>query len=377
MSLFYVKKVETKREMNDFIALPRLIYAHCLHYVPDLDSDVRKAFDKKCNPGLKNCDVQPFIAYDDNQKAVGRIVGIVNHRANATWQTQHVRFGLIEMVNDQALCDALLAAVEDWGREKGMDHIEGPMGITDFDKEGMLVSDFDQTGSMVTIYNPEYYHRLLEARGYAKVVDWVQVKIRIPGQVPPRYARAAALVRQMYGVHIELLTRKEAYGEKGHEVFRLVNRAYRPLYGFTEFNDEQIDSVLKHYLPFADLRMIPTIRDNDGKLIGVAITLGSLTEALQRARGRLLPWGWFHLVRAIKFRHENKAELLLIAISPDFQGLGVNSLFFDYFIPLYNRLGYTWAETGPQLENNMKELTQWRSLQPLIYKRRRCYGKKL
>lgn len=363
--------------MNDFITLPRLIYAHCPYYVPDLESDVRKAFNKKYNPGLKNCEAQSFIAYDSDQKPVGRIVGIINRRANATWQTRHVRFGLIEMINDQAVCDALLTAVEDWGRAKGMDRIEGPMGITDFDKEGMLVSDFDQIGSMVTIYNPDYYPRLLEARAYSKVVDWVQVKIRIPEQVPPRYARAAALVKQMYGVHVELVTRREAYGNKGLEVFHLINRAYRPLYGFSEFTDEQIHSVLHNYLPLADMRMIPTLRNADGKLLGVAITLGSLTHALQKARGRLFPWGWIPLVRAIKFRHERKAEFLLIAIDPDFQGMGLNALFFDYFIPLYNRLGYTWAETGPQLEDNMKELTQWRSLEPVIYKRRRCYGKDL
>ena len=165
MDKIQVKKVETKREMNDFVRLAEGLYAGCPYYVPDLEMDVRETFDPRKNAGLEFSDIQPFIAYNADGKAVGRIAGIINHRANEKWKTKNVRFGFIEFIDDPDVSAALLNAVETWGKERGMEHIQGPMGIFDFDKEGMLVEDFDQLGSMITIYNPPYYPKHLEALG--------------------------------------------------------------------------------------------------------------------------------------------------------------------------------------------------------------------
>ena len=363
--------------MDDFVRLPRTIYAGNPCYVPDLEADIRDTFDPRKNAGLDFTDIQPFVAYDGEGRAVGRIAGIINHRANQKWGTRNVRFGFIEFTDDARVSAALLHAVEQWGRERGMTRIEGPMGIFDFDKEGMLVEDFDRMGSMVTIYNPPYYPRHLEALGYTKEVDWVQVSVEVPREVPAKYARVARLSGEMFGLHVRKLTTREVKQGYGRKVFQLLNAAYAPLFGYTELSDRQIDDYLKRYIPLLDWQLLPVVENEQGELVGVAITMPSLSHALRKANGRLLPWGWLHLIRALKWKREGKAELFLIAVRPDYQGLGVNALFFADLIPIYNRYGFTHAETGPQLEDNVKELSQWKPLNPTLGKRRRCYGKSL
>ena len=377
MNKIQVKKVETKREMNDFVRLPRELYEGCPYYVPDLEMDIRETFDPRKNAGLEFSDIQPFIAYDADGKAVGRIAGIINHRANEKWKTKNVRFGLIEFIDDPDVSAALLHAVEAWGKERDMEHIQGPMGIFDFDKEGMLVEDFDQLGSMITIYNPPYYPKHLEALGYEKEVDWVQIRINVPEEVPAKYARVAKLSKEMFGLHVRKLTQKDIAQGYARKVFELLNQAYAPLFGYTELSDRQIDDYAKRYIPLMDLELVPIIENEAGELIGVAITMTSLSHALQKSEGRLLPFGWFHLVRALKWKRDEKAELFLIAVRPDYQGLGVNALVFDDLIPIYNKLHIRWAETGPQLETNVKELSQWKPLNPSFTKRRRCYTKRI
>lgn len=360
--------------MDDFIRFARQLYANCPQYVPDLSSDIRNMFDPKRNPGLEFTEIKAFVAYD-NGKPVGRIAGIINHRANEKWQTRNVRFSFIDFIDDEKVSAALLNAVEKWGHERGMTHIQGPLGITDLDKEGMLVEDFDQLGSMVTIYNYPYYPRHLEALGFEKEVDWLQVRIRVPEQVPVKYARVAAYARDTLGLRVRKLTDDEITHGYGQRIFQLVNTAFEPLFGVSELTDKQINLYVSQYLKLIDKQLMPIVENEQGELVGMAVTMGSLSQAMQRAKGSLLPWGWFHLLRALKWQRAQTAEMLLIAVRPDYQGLGVNALFFDDLIPIYNKYGFRWAETGPQLEHNDKVLTQWKPLQPTFVKRRRCYHK--
>lgn len=369
------KAIYTKHEMDDFVQFPNKLYAHCPYYVPDLETDIYDFFDPKKNAGLEFSDVQPFLAYNEQGEVVGRIVGIINHHANQKWHTRNVRFGFIEFIDDKEVSASLLSAVEQWGKERGMECIQGPMGIFDFDKEGMLVEDFDQLSSMITIYNYPYYPQHLEVLGYEKEVDWLQVRVEIPQEVPPKYARVARLSKEMFGLHTHQLTNADIKRGYGKKVFDLMNEAYAPLFGFTEMPDKQIDAYLRQYLPLLDKRLLSMVENEQGELIGAAITMTSLSNALRKARGKLLPFGWFHLLRAMKWKREDKAELFLIAVRPDYQGLGVNALFFDELIPIYNEYGIRWAETGPQLEDNVKELSQWKPMNPSFTKRRRCYKK--
>lgn len=344
--------------------------------MPDLDIDIRRTFDRRHNAGLENSEMEAFVAYDDEGHAVGRVAAIVNHAANRKWQVRNVRFGMLEFIDDLRVSAALMEAVAEWGRKRGMDHMQGPMGIFDFDKEGMLVEDFDRVGSMITLYNPPYYPQHMERLGFKKEADWVQVLINVPPSVPGKYRRVADYCREAMGLSVTTLTRRQIEREGyGHEMFRLLNVAYSPLFGFTEMTEGQIDQFVSRYLKMVDLRMVPVVFNAEGEMVGVAVTMGSMSDALRKSRGRLFPLGWWHLLKSLRLKRERKVELLLIAVRPDLQGLGVNALFFDHLIPVFNRLGFEWAETGPQLEDNIKELTQWQPLEPKVVKRRRCYGR--
>ncbi|MBQ5982054.1 MAG: N-acetyltransferase [Prevotella sp.] len=375
MDEIIVKKVSSKKELDDFIHVVDIIYQNCPQYVPDFESDVKDIFDSRKNSGLEFSNVQPFVAYQGN-KAVGRIVGIVNHRANEKWKTHNVRFSMIEFLDDLAISKALLNSVEEWGRSYGMDSIQGPLGITDFDKEGMLIEDFDMLGSIITIYNPEYYPRHMEALGFKKETDWVQIRVNVPKEVPVRYARVAQYAKEQVGLRVLTLTDKDITKRQyGRKIFKLLNEAYSPLFGFSEISDQQIDEFVGKYLQLIDKQLMPVVINDKGELVGVTVTMGSLAQATQKAKGKLLPFGWFHLLKALKWKHEDTVEMLLIGVRPDYQGLGVNAMFFNHLIPIYNKYGFKWAETGPQLEDNFKELSQWKLLNPEYIKRRRCYIK--
>ena len=369
-----VVKVRGKHEMDDFIRLPYSIYNNYPQYVPELETDVRELFESRKNPAYEFSQIQPFVAYR-NEIPVGRIVGIINLKANEKWQTRNVRFSMIEFIDDLNVSKALIEAVSQWGLSQGMDMIQGPLGITDFDKEGMLVEDFDLMGSMNTIYNPDYYPRHMETLGFEKEVDWVQIRINIPEEVPARYARTAQYVREQIGLRVIKVTNNDICGEYGRKIFNLLNEAYKPIFGFSGLSEVQMDSFINKYLRLIDKQLIPVVVNAAQEVVGVAITMGSLSQAMQKAKGRLWPFGWWPLLKALKWHPEDNAEMLLVAIRPDYQGMGVNALFFDDLIPIYNRIGFKWAETGPQLEDNMRELTQWKPLKPEYVKRRRCYKK--
>lgn len=378
-----VVKIGSKRELHDFIRVPYHIYEHCPQYVPDLESSICELFDPQKNPAFEFSHIQPFVAYSlgDDQSAktpVGRIVGIINRKANERWQTRHVRFALIEFVDDEEVSGALVDAVAQWGRSFGMDAIEGPMGITDFDKEGMLVEDFNLTGTMNTIYNPAYYPRHMEALGFRKAVDWLQVRIQVPQEVPARYARTAQYAREQIGLRVIKLTNSDIMkGGYGKKVFDLLNTAYHSIFGFSELSERQVNDFMDKYLKLIDKKLIPVVVNDQEEIVGVAITMGCLSHAMQKAKGRLWPIGWWHLLKAMKWQREESAEMLLVAVRPDYQGLGVNALFFDDLIPIYNQYGFRWAETGPQLEDNVRELSQWKPLNPEFVKRRRCFIKEI
>ena len=372
-----VVKVGSKQEMDDFLNVTDKIYAGCSQYVPDMRSDVRAMFNSIGDASQRTSEAQPFVAYR-GQEVVGRVVGVVNKKANDTWKTHNVRFSMIEFIDDLAVSKALLDAVEAWGKAQGMDKLQGPMGVTDFDKEGMLVEDFELRGSMTAYYNPAYYPKHMEQLGFEKEVDWLQIRINIPKEVPARYVRVAQYAREQFGLQVTLAKRHEVQkGEYGPKIFKLLNEAYAPIFGFSAFSQKQAQMFLDKYVPLFKMDMVPLVENEQGELVGIAVTMPSLTEALQKSHGRLWPTGWYHLLKSLKWKHEDNTEMLLVAVRPDYQGLGVNALFFDKLIPIYNKYGIKWAETGPQLEDNVRELTQWKPLHPETVKRRRCWMRRI
>lgn len=378
MDHIIVKEVVNRQDMNDFVKFGNHLYADCPYYVPDLENDIRDFFNPEDNPGLAFCDVQPFMAYDRDGNAVGRVAAVINHHANEKWNVKTVRFCFIDFIEDIDAASALLGAVETWGRERGMLTVQGPMGITDFDKEGMLIDDFDKMGSIITIYNFPYYPKYLESLGYEKEVDWINISIDVPDVLPEKFVRVARLASEKFGLRIKKVDKTEilklGYGQK---IFQLLNTAYSPLFGYSELSPEQVDYFINHYLVMMDTRCLSLVENNKGDLVGVAITMADMSSAMRKTKGRLLPFGWYYLFKAVKIKHSNKLEMLLIAVRPDYQGCGVNALLFEDIFQVCRQCGFTSAETGPQLENNMKEISQWRLFNPSYVKRRRCFKKDL
>ena len=372
-----VKPVTTKSEMKQFICFNYELYKDSPYAVPELFNDVRDTLDPSKNAAFEFCEAQPFIALRDG-KVVGRIVAIINHKANSTWNKKCVRFGWVDFIDDKEVVDALFATVEQWGQERGMNEIQGPLGFTDFDPEGMLIEGFDRIGTMATIYNYPYYPTHMERMGYTKDVDWVEYLLTAPKELPEKHARVTRIVRERLGLRvIKYTSHKKLASERGNAIFELLNEAYSHLYGYSALSPKQIQQYIDSYLPLLDLRLVPIIVDKDDNLIGFGVLLPSLAKAFQKARGFMFPFGWWHLLKALKWNNTRTSEMLLVAVKPEYQGKGAVALIFEDIIPMHYQLGYKYSESNPELETNNKVQAQWDYFERENHKRRRAYMKKL
>lgn len=373
-----IKTVSNNSELKKFIRFNYELYKNNPYSVPDLFDDMLSTFDKKKNAAFEFCEADYFLAYKDG-KLVGRVAAIINNRANQTWGKKEVRFGWIDFVDDAEVADALINAVEKWGKERGMTHIQGPLGFTDFDAEGMLVEGFDQLSTMATIYNYPYYPQHMERMGFEKDADWVEYKIYIPEAIPDKHKRISDLIQRKYNLNVvKCSSAKEIASKYGQAIFELMNEAYAPLYGYSALSPKQIEQYIKAYLPILDLRMVTLVTDAEDKLVAVGISMPSLSKALQKAKGRLLPWGWYYLLKTIFLKKYPKMlDLLLVAVKPEYQNKGVNALLFSDLIPVYQQLGFEYAESNPELELNGKVQAQWEYFKTEQHKKRRCFTKEI
>ena len=379
MSSVQIKRVETKKDLKDFIEFHYDLYEGNPYDAPNLYSDELNTLSRDKNAAFDFCEAEYFLALKEG-KVVGRVAAIINNKANEKWEKKDVRFGWIDFIDDIEVSNALLKAVEDYGKEKGMTSIVGPLGFTDMDPEGMLTWGFDQLGTMATIYNYDYYPKHMEKLGgWEKDNDYVEYRLDVPETAPEKYTKIAEMVEKRYNLHARKLTKKEIFeGGYGKKLFDLINVTYSHLYGFSELTDRQIDQYVKMYFPLADLDLITVIEDGnkDNQLVGLAITIPSLTRALQKCRrGRLFPFGWWHLLRAIKFHKTEVVDLLLIGVLPEYRSKGANALVFADLIPRYVKYGFKWGETHVEMETNESVQSQWGPLDPTMHKKRRCYRK--
>lgn len=379
MSSVQIKRVETKKDLKTFIECHYDLYEGNQYDAPNLYSDELNTLSKDKNAAFDFCEAEYFLALKEG-KVVGRVAAIINNKANEKWDKKDVRFGWIDFIDDIEVSKALLKAVEDYGREKGMTSVVGPLGFTDMDPEGMLTWGFDQLGTMATIYNYDYYPKHMEKLGgWEKDNDYVEYRLDVPETAPEKYTKIAEMVEKRYNLHARKLTKKEIFeGGYGKKLFDLINVTYSHLYGFSELSERQIDQYVKMYFPLADLDLITVVEDGnkDNQLVGLAITIPSLTRALQKChRGRLFPFGWWHLLRAIKFHKTEVVDLLLIGVLPEYRSKGANSLVFADLIPRYVKYGFKWGETHVEMETNESVQSQWGPLDPTMHKKRRCYRK--
>lgn len=373
-----IREVKTSSDLKKFIIFNYDLYKGSEYAVPELYSDLKSTFTPSENAALSFCDYKLFLAYR-GKKVVGRVAAIIHNRANETWNTKYVRFGWIDFIDDIEVSRALLDAVADFGRQHGMKEIQGPMGFTDFDREGMLVFGFEELGTMSTYYNYPYYPEHMEKLGFEKETDWTERRMAVPDEIPARFSRVAEMVAKRYNLRVAKIASKKDLYAKGYDkqIFELMNQSYAPLFGYTRLDDKQIDEYVKKFLPLIDLRMQALIVNENDELIACGLSMPSIVRALQKSGGRLFPFGWWHLLKSLKWKHEDGVELLLIAVRPDYQGKGANSLIFNDLIPIYKEMGFKWAETNPQLEDNYSSMNQWDVFNPEVPKRRRCFKKKL
>ena len=373
-----IRKVTTKKELKQFIRFNYELYKDNPYSVPDLYEDMIGTFSREKNAALEFCEADCFLAYKGG-KIVGRVAAIINKRANETWNQKIVRFGWIDFIDDIEVSTALIDTVKQWGRERGMTELQGPLGFTDMDAEGMLIEGFDQISTMATIYNYDYYPRHIEQMGMEKATDWVEMKLYVPDAIPEKHQRIAKIVCEKYGLRIVKLNSKKKIRELGiaHDIFRLINEAYKPLFGYSEMTEKQIDQYVKTFLPILDLRMVTLVQNDQDELVAVGISMASLSVALQKAKGKLFPFGWWHLAKALFWKRPDNLDLLLVAVRPDYQKKGANALLFTDLIPVYQQMGFRYAESNPELESNANVQNQWQYFESEVHKRRRCYKQEL
>lgn len=374
-----IDRITDRRGLEAFIQFHYDLYRGNAYNVPNLRDDERLTLSRDRNAAFEFCEAEYFLARI-NGKVVGRVAAIINHKANERWGKAQVRFGWIDFIDDIEVSRTLLDAVEAWGKERGMTEVVGPLGFTDLDPEGMLVWGFDQLGTQATIYNFPYYPEHMERLGgWVKDNDYVEFKMEVPKEVPEKYTKIAAMIEKRYGLHVRKLTRKDIFkGGMGQRIFALINDTFKDLYGYSELSERQIEQYIKMYFPFVDLNLVCIVEDRtaNGKLVGVGITLPSLARALQRCRdGRLLPFGWWHVIRALKFHKTEGVDLMLMGVLPEYRMKGANALMFADLIPYYQRYGFKWGESQVELETNENVQSQWQYLNPVHHKRRRCYKK--
>jgi len=371
-----IVEVADKSSLNKFVDFNIQLYAGNPYHVPGLMEDELMTLRREKNPAFDFCESIYFLAYKEN-KIVGRIAGIINHKANETWNQQYARFGFVDFIDDEEVSSALFQAVEQWAIQKGMNGIQGPLGFTDLDHEGLLVWGFDQLGTMATAYSFPYYKDHIEKLGYEKAQDWNEFQIQIPTAVPEKHLRIAEIVKKKYGLQVKKIKKTKEIWPYAKQIFELFNEAYKPLFGYSELSEKQIDYYVKMYIPMLRLEMVTIIvREADNKVVGIGLTLPSLSKALQKAKGRLLPFGWFYLLKTLYGKGEI-VDLYMAGVLPEYQNKGVNALLFTDLIPVFNRLGFKYAESNPELETNQKIQSQWDYFEVKHHKTRRAFIKHL
>ena len=372
-----IRQIETKRELRQFIQFANDLYADCPYYCPPLFFDEMNCFNAEKNPALEVCDYQLWMAYREG-KPVGRIAGIINRRANEKWGFKHVRFGWFDFIDDKEVSKALLDTVVAWGKERGMDALNGPVGFTDFDHEGLLLEGYEYPAVMASLYNYPYYVNHIDAYGLVKEADWIELQVFPPKDVPERIDRLAEMVKQRYHVKIvKVKNSRELVKRFGIEYMDVIDAAYQKLYNFQPMTDKQKNYYKDMYFQFLNFDFVTLVVNEKEELVGVGLGMPDIAPALRKSGGKLFPFGWYHLIKALKAKKMERFSFLLIAVRPDYQDKGINALFLQDQIPLINQYGIHTLETTSMLETNTKVLSFFMQFDHKQHKRHRAYIKPL
>ena len=368
-----IKLVSTKKELKEFIRFPHDLFRGNEYWVPPLDSDEMDTLRKGKNPAFEHCEAEYWLAYKDGRIA-GRIAGIINHTANEKWG-KFVRFGWVDFIDDIEVVEALFRTVEEWGKSKGMEKIQGPLGFIDMDNEGMLVDGFDKMPTIANIYNYPYYPQMMVKLGYEGKEDWIQFKMKASQSIPEKMERINNLIKEKYNLKVLSFKKKKELLPYAKPLFNTLNLAFSNLYGYSELTEKEIDRLVKNYFTFINPELVCIVVDEKDEVVAFGISMPTLSKAFQKAKGKLFPFGFIHILKALK--NMDEIDLYLNGVHPDWQKKGVHSLYYVEMNKAFIRNNIKVAITNPQLENNVNAVNVWSNYENEPYLRRRCYEKVL
>ena len=372
-----IKEVKSKRDLYRFVKFGIDLYKDNPYFCPPILFDEMNTFNPKGNPALEVCEHIIYMAYRDG-KIVGRIVGLINHRANKAWSVKKCRFGWFDFVDDYDVFKALIDAVAEWGRRNGMECLNGPVGFTDFDHQGLLIEGFDHNAPMASLYTHPYYVAHYERYGLRKEADWIEYQITPPAQAPERMRRIVSLIEQRYKLHtVKVKSVRELKNRYGYSYFDVLDEAYQKLYNYQPMTERQKRYYCKMYFPLLNFDFVTMVANEQDEIVAVGLGMPSLSDALRKSRGRLFPFGWYHIVKALKAKRMTDFDLLLIGVRPDYQDKGVTALIFNEMTPYFTKYGIKRVETTAILENNKKSLANFAEFDHIQHKRRRAFIKEL
>jgi GNAT superfamily N-acetyltransferase len=369
-----VKEVKTSRDLKKFINFQFTLYKDCKYWIPPLILDEKNTLRKDKNPAFEYCDAKYWLAYKEG-RIVGRIAGIISHKYIEKWGSKNARFGWVDFIDDEEVSKALFDTVENWAKEKGMEGVHGPLGFCDLDKEGMLIEGFEEMGMFITIYNYPYYMKHMEKLGYIKDTDWLEFEIKAPGAIPEKVERINDAVMKRLDLRIFAAKKPKELLPYAHEIFQIINEAYSGLYGVVPLSEKQIASYTKQYFSFINTDYVRLILNTNNEVVAFGICAPSLAKSMKKAGGRILPFGFIHILRSLK--RNDALDLYLVAVKPELQAKGINALLMTEVTKMCIRNSIVRAETGPELESNDKIQALWKHYETRQHKKRRCYIKKV
>ncbi len=370
MSEISIIEVKKNKDLMKFIKFPMVLYKNNKNYVPALIIDEVNTWDPKKNAALNHCEVKKYLAYK-NAKIVGRIALIINNELNE----KKLRFGWFDFIDDQEVSEALIKTAISFAKEKKLKKIEGPMGFTNLDKAGMLIMGYDKLATIIGLYNYDYYPKHLEKMGLVKEKEWVEFEITFPEVLPEKVEKFSKLIAEKYKLKVIDFKNKKELLPLVEPMFKLLDETYKPLSTYTPITDEQIKTYKEKYFGFFDKDYVVCVVDEHNDLISFAITMPSYSEALQKAKGKLFPFGWYYLWKAGK--RNSRANFYLIGIHPDYQRRGVTSIIFKKIWENFTEKGIKFLETNPELEENKNIQLLWQDYNPVNHKKRITYSKEI
>lgn len=372
-----VKEVKSKCELRKFVQFGIDLYKDNPYYCPPIFFDEINSFNPKTNPALEVCDFVIYMAYRNNQ-IVGRIVGIINNRANEAWNVKKCRFGWFDFIDDYEVFKSLLDAVALWGKSRRMSSLNGPVGFTDFDKEGLLIEGFNYNAPMASLYTHPYYIAHYERYGLVKEADWIEFQITPPAEAPERMRRMAKIVEQRNNLRtVKVKNSRELKKRYGYTYFDVLDQAYQKLYNYQPMTERQKRYYCQMYFPLVNFDFVTMVANEQDEIVAVGLGMPSLSDALRKCGGHLFPFGWYHLIKALKAKKMTDFDLLLIAVRPDYQDKGLTAMIFNEMTPYFVQYGIKRVETTSILETNNKSLANFADFDSIQHKRRRAYTKEL